>query len=168
MKRYKFDPKHIEVIFEDLALEVLRTSAQCFRTDHERAGLLLGRILPDENRIIVVEATSPSFLSSGITNVCIDLEDANKYMLSRWAESDGKITYVGDWHTHPEYRPFPSSTDRFTFLDTFWKSRVDQNLLLCAIIGMSPETNDGIWVGVQSRFFLHKLNRIQESNVFIG
>ena len=167
MKRYRFDIKHIEVIFEDSVLENLYSNIQQAKNDHERGGLLLGRIFPDDNKIVVTEVTTPTPISSGITTLCVDLEDANKYMRRRWKESGGKITYIGDWHTHPEQRPSPSMTDRFTFFDTYRNSRIDQNLLLCVIVGTEPALNQGIWVGAQSGFGLYRMQRIVGSNLFV-
>ena len=31
---------------------------------------------------------------------------------SRWESSGGTMHYIGEWHTHPEMRPTPSSIDR--------------------------------------------------------
>ncbi len=166
MKRYRFDTKRLQVIFEDSVLDKFQSSTQRYSRDHERGGLLLGRIFPDENKIVVVEATNPAILSSDPTNICVDLEDANAYMLRRWEESDKKITYIGDWHTHPEKNPSPSLMDKFTFFDTYRKSHIDQNLLLCAIIGTNPSLKNGIWLGAQSKFELHRLHRTMHNHKF--
>lgn len=37
---------------------------------------------------------------------------ANKAIRRSWAQSGGRVNYVGEWHTHDEPVPRPSATDR--------------------------------------------------------
>ncbi len=106
---------------------------------------------------MTVDAIESPAISSNTTEIYVDNNIANKNMKLRWKESGRKITYVGDWHTHPEAIPTPSYTDKSTFKDTYRSSKIDQNLLLCVIVGTNSVKEGGLWVGVQRWFRLYKL-----------
>ena len=48
-----------------------------------------------------------------------------------FARSSGKLQYLGEWHTHPEDQPSPSSTD----LGTWRRHLVAQEQMVLLIIG---------------------------------
>jgi len=50
----------------------------------------------------------------------------------RWRQSDGYIHYLGEWHTHPESEPTPSSFDRREWIKL---SRRQPHPLLFIIVG---------------------------------
>ncbi|UTV82336.1 Mov34/MPN/PAD-1 family protein [Acidithiobacillus sp. YTS05] len=54
--------------------------------------------------------------------------------VSRWAESQGTVRYLGEWHTHVEDDPHPSGLDR-----SEWKllsaKRRDKRPVLAVIVG---------------------------------
>ena len=49
------------------------------------------------------------------------------------------LTYIGDWHTHPETRPSPSSKDIKTIKSVYKESTHNLNYFLIAIIGTSEK-----------------------------
>jgi len=57
------------------------------------------------------------------------------------------LHYVGDWHTHTEYRPTPSSTDVDSFREMFCKSKHILVSFVIIIVGLDhgPE---GLYVGL--------------------
>lgn len=54
--------------------------------------------------------------------------------LLRWSETGFKADYVGEWHTHPEQHPTPSSTDISEWL-RLEKARTDNRPLFFLIVG---------------------------------
>lgn len=46
------------------------------------------------------------------------------------------LHYVGDWHTHPEGRPTPSTPDRTKMLEIFQQSKHQLPYMLIAIVGL--------------------------------
>ena len=52
----------------------------------------------------------------------------------RWAESQGLIRYLGEWHTHPEDFPSPSCLDRMEWKSSA-KKRKDSRPQLGIIVG---------------------------------
>jgi len=156
MKHYRYKLDKIQVVFEKSAIDTMASKAQFNSTEKERGGLLLGRLFPKENLVVVVDAIESPAISSGASKLYVDNNTANKEMKKRWQDSGGKVTYVGDWHTHPEAVPTPSFIDRDTFKDTYRSSKIDQNFLLCVIVGTNPIDKDGFWVGIQRWFKLYQ------------
>lgn len=57
------------------------------------------------------------------------------------------LHFVGDWHTHPEREPSPSSWDLESMEDCFNKSRHQLKAFVMVIIGHANFTQ-GIWVSL--------------------
>lgn len=57
----------------------------------------------------------------------------------------GGLHYVGDWHTHPQPIPIPSSTDVQTLQGCFRLSRHDLNAFILIVVGRA-EFPHGIYV----------------------
>lgn len=56
------------------------------------------------------------------------------------------LHYIGDWHSHPESIPSPSSTDINKALAIFNQSQHELNSMLMVIVGQSPPPV-GLFVG---------------------
>ncbi|PLR21923.1 hypothetical protein SGCZBJ_20375 [Caulobacter zeae] len=59
-----------------------------------------------------------------------------------WRKSRGHVSYIGEWHSHPEDEPSPSSIDRQSWATTFASH---QRPLVFVIVG-----RQGLWLSVQS------------------
>lgn len=90
----------------------------------EAGGILLGRYLQDSDDVVVDDLTEPLpgdkrgryFFHRG--------QPAHQQLLDQaWRASEGTRTYLGEWHTHPEFDPTPSCIDR---MDWQRKLRQDQ------------------------------------------
>ncbi|MGR6465808.1 Mov34/MPN/PAD-1 family protein [Rhizobium sp. PAMB 3182] len=57
------------------------------------------------------------------------------------------LHYVGDWHTHPERNPSPSSIDLKNIIEIFTQSRHALGGILMVIVGQD-EPPDGLFVGI--------------------
>lgn len=156
-RRYQYKASKTQIVLETPVLEVFQNNVQHSIRDHEKGGLLFGRLYPEENLIVVTEAKRINSIKSGYTELYIDLEEANEYIKKVWEESKGKITYLGDWHTHHERSPLPSPTDYVTFKSTYHHSKIDQNVLICAIVGTNTIERKGLFIGIRSYFKFHKL-----------
>lgn len=75
--------------------------------------------------------------------------------------ADG-LHFVGDWHTHPEREPSPSSWDLESMEDCFKKSRHQLKAFVMVIVGRAafPE---GFWVSVHRDGGFEKLELIKSS-----
>lgn len=99
----------------------------------EAGGILLGKVRG--YHLEVVEVTTPTtqdkqsrfmFERSSLFH--------KKIANDRWFSSSGTVRYIGEWHTHPEDFPTPSSLDISEWKDLA-RNRVDKRPLLAIIIG---------------------------------
>lgn len=65
--------------------------------------------------------------------------------------SDGRIHYLGEWHTHPERIPTPSLTDYMEWAKTSNSGKFYDRKLTFLIVGV-----DENWLGVHERGLLTK------------
>jgi integrative and conjugative element protein (TIGR02256 family) len=111
--------------------------------DSEAGGQLFAKF--DGSKTIVVEATGPKPL---------DKRSRFGFIPSRWLErleiraqyKMGKH-FVGDWHTHPQPIPSPSSEDISSMIDCFSKSHHELKAFLMVIVG-TANLPEGILVCV--------------------
>ena len=59
------------------------------------------------------------------------------------------LHYIGDWHTHPELKPTPSSTDIRNFREMFVQSRHNLRSFVMVIVGVA-QIPTGLYVGLCS------------------
>lgn len=127
------------VLFEPAALEVVLRHRQVTTGAPEAGGILLGcrRGL----HLHVMHATSPGPKDQG-TRVSFVRKDPSHQVRARrvWEQSEHIVDYLGEWHTHPEAAPSPSSTDRLAWIEVL-SVRKEQHVFLIA------GTLDVIWTG---------------------
>ncbi|WP_373514047.1 Mov34/MPN/PAD-1 family protein [Persicitalea sp.] len=90
--------------------KILLDFAQHGPTQPEAGGIILGKLIEQEIHAMKISAPSSLDKSSRFSferhklsaQIVIDFEFLN---------SGGETVYLGEWHTHPEKNPNPSSTD---------------------------------------------------------
>lgn len=98
---------------------------------HEVGGILLGSYRGDA--LHVTGATKPQLLDRfSFTRFLRSDVGHQKFASRAWRRSKGLTTYVGEWHSHPEDYPNPSSIDR---ADWHRKVAEQQRRLAFIIIG---------------------------------
>jgi len=125
--------RRILLSLDDEVLKVFGKFAQTNIRAPESGGILLGRVRGDN--LEVTEATYPSLWDRGFRffferNEHLHQEIARK----RWEQTCGTIRYLGEWHTHPEDHPSPSSIDRTEWIKLA-RTRQDSRPLLAVIVG---------------------------------
>jgi integrative and conjugative element protein (TIGR02256 family) len=136
--------RNARILIEQDVLERIRSYRQLRNSDTEAGGILLGyRRLP---HIHVVEATTP-FRGDRRSRYEFDRRDPRhaQHALQRWQASRGLIDCVGEWHTHPEAHPRPSSLD-----SSEWR-RILSNLSSARIFAIVGMTSEWFGVGMRSR-----------------
>jgi integrative and conjugative element protein (TIGR02256 family) len=90
---------------------VVVTLCSGFRNDRfEAGGILIGN--RRGSHFEVVDATPPlSGDTRGYARFVRRDAQHNLLLAKRWEKSGRSLTYLGDWHTHPEDHPTPSPTD---------------------------------------------------------
>ncbi len=149
--------QHRTVWVADAALEAMIAEA---RRTHplETGGMLLGWQNPDRNEAVVVAIVGPgpnadhrrsSFAAHGLWQ---------QAQLDRvYRSTDGKVTYLGDWHVHPAGGFGMSRRDRRTMRATAVSETARcPNPLMALLAGADGDGyNFGIWTWRPSRIPLH-------------
>jgi integrative and conjugative element protein (TIGR02256 family) len=99
-------------VITPLALQTMQSFAQRGPHDAEAGGVMVGRFIEGGNDVVVDLVTPP--LPGDRRSRCRFHRRAKPHqaVLNReWKTSGGVRTYLGEWHTHPESFPTPSSID---------------------------------------------------------
>jgi integrative and conjugative element protein (TIGR02256 family) len=75
----------------------------------EVGGWLLGYSDEEQGAIVVTHATPPS--RGTPFSIRISGRRHRRYFDQAWSASDGHVTFLGDWHTHPGGLAIPSERD---------------------------------------------------------
>jgi integrative and conjugative element protein (TIGR02256 family) len=92
-------------------IDVLRHLYRLPPTRDEVGGWLLGYWDSRSTCVIVTHAT-PAGPHGAPDGVEISAAGHTARFEEAWQQSAGRITFLGDWHTHPGGVPIPSDTDR--------------------------------------------------------
>lgn len=66
----------------------------------------------------------------------MDRAKANAFIMTDYERSNHTRVYIGEWHTHPEDIPSPSSVDVSSIKNSFWQNDLPfKNCILMVIIG---------------------------------
>lgn len=102
----------------------------------EAGGLLLGRNLLDCDDIVVDYVTVPMPQDNRKRYFFNKNRDNHQQLLEkRWRESKGTCNYIGEWHTHPECIPNPSSHDLSQWRKILRETITDVDAIFFAIMG---------------------------------
>jgi integrative and conjugative element protein (TIGR02256 family) len=108
----------------------------------EVGGWLLGYWSSDEQTIVVVAASPPAGRGSAF-GVTISGRGHRRKFDEAWDVSSGRITFLGDWHTHPGGSPSPSTTDRDAMLQLATDPAYGTPVPLIAIVAAPRLACDG-------------------------
>ncbi|MEC1743308.1 ribosomal-processing cysteine protease Prp [Schinkia azotoformans] len=130
---YKYGEKHI--VFTDEVVNKLESYKQKRKEQHESGGILLGKVYKD---LIVVDTISEPSIEdqSGRYFFKRDVQKAQKIIKVAWEKSRGERIYLGEWHTHPEDNPIPSSDDSKLINNMLKDSHMEIDFLVMVIIGI--------------------------------
>lgn len=137
------------ILIEDEVLQRVAPFRQLKANDPEAGGIFLG--YRRGNYIHVVNATAPGPGDTRSRYAFIRHDPVHQAMATRgWLDSNGCLDYLGDWHTHPEPYPNPSSLDVRE-----WRKlcRLHDEAMLFAILG----TRDW-WFGVGRRGYISTID----------
>lgn len=124
------------VAIGDEASSVFQRFRQSGALDVEAGGVLLGRIIRLSGDIVVDVAVEPDRSDQRSRFRFRRKRAAAQLRVSQeWERSDGTRIYLGEWHTHAEPIPTPSSLDRREWLRLAVETRYEQERLLFIIVG---------------------------------
>ncbi|WP_437623251.1 Mov34/MPN/PAD-1 family protein [Sorangium sp. So ce1151] len=117
--------------------------------DREAGGVLLGRHLLESSDLVVDEVTEPM---RGDHRARFEFRRGKAGHQRRvdevWRTSRGTCVYLGEWHTHPEANPEPSSTDLNDWRRHLRTDAFDGDTLYFIIVGTCGVR---AWSGTRTR-----------------
>lgn len=118
--------------------DVLKTFLEARQTapgDKETGGILLAEISNKEVRIVnATRAEKPASVSRFLFKPSL----RKKRLVVKEAFEAG-LHFAGEWHTHPEKNPTPSSIDEESMKDSFKRSKHELNSFIMVIVGNCEE-----------------------------
>lgn len=125
------------VVLGERALEIFDRYRQLDRNALEAGGVLLGRFIQGTNDIIVDDATAPGHDDAASRFTFRRSRRRTQGIIEQvWRESRGTCNYLGEWHTHPEDNPSPSTIDLANWQRIVDTARYEQENLLFVIVGL--------------------------------
>lgn len=137
------------VLIEARVLQVLAGYRQLHQGAPESGGILLG--YRRGSHLHVTEATAPLVPDhASRTSFFRSAGPHQQAALARWRESGRTVDYLGEWHTHPEHSPTPSTIDTGGWQRICSKRKKP---MLFVIAG----TQDRLWIGLGTPAGLHSM-----------
>jgi len=122
-------------------LTKLKSFRQLSHKDPESGGVLLGRYMQDDSDVIIDEITIPqSNDRSTRFSFHKQQKEHQRIIDAFWLKSLGTCNYLGEWHTHPEDYPHPSTTDKKTWHRQFVETIFEGDALFFIIVGRKALT----------------------------
>jgi integrative and conjugative element protein (TIGR02256 family) len=140
--------------------DVLKTMNICreksIDTQKEYCGVLLGREILNSSDIIIDKITQPS--KNDVQRKFYFFRDSKyhqKIIANEWEKSDGTCNYLGEWHTHLEDIPVPSTIDLKEWKKALKRFKFDGEVLFFIIIGKKKIK---IWEGNKNDLSIKELD----------
>jgi integrative and conjugative element protein (TIGR02256 family) len=141
--RYKSERLSTVVCFYPEVVAHFHARRQQGKIKTEIGGQLFAEFVKNEVR--VVRATGPNPIDKrGWAWFKPDQSNQNVEIKRLFKQ---RLHFVGDWHTHPEREPRPSSWDMESMEDCFKKSRHQLKAFVMVIVGRA-DFPGGLWVSV--------------------
>lgn len=133
MSSWATDDRKTLLHFSESTLATFTSHIQSGNSCCESGGLLLGSV--HGTHLLIEQATVPTARDKRTRYSFERMPFGHEAIaLARWAATQGKIRYLGEWHTHPEDNPRPSGFDRSEW-NHLTAKRLDNRPLLTVIVG---------------------------------
>ncbi len=130
-----FKSEKYKVEISENVIDIFKRFKQRKREDPEAGGIILGQV--KNKYILVSKATTPCFndISSRFSFIR-DCSLAQLIVDYEFYNNNGHVIYLGEWHTHPENTPSPSSQDFKMLKNQYRKNTLNENYILMFIVGI--------------------------------
>ena len=137
---------------------ILREHVQDLPMKKEVGGVLLGRFILDCGDVVVDKITTPLPGDSHSRFGIIRSARPHQEIISTvWSSTNGTCNYLGEWHTHPELFPSPSTIDIITWRKKLLFDQVDSDVLFFTIVGIQQIS---VWQGCKKSIAIDKLEEV--------
>ena len=122
------------IVLHAQPLDILELFTQHSKKAPESGGIMLGKLINGE--INVLKLSVPTSLDKASrTNFERSKVAAQIILDYEFHNSSGQLTYLGEWHTHPERFPTPSYTDLHMLKEQFKQNTLQVDFVLLLIKG---------------------------------
>jgi integrative and conjugative element protein (TIGR02256 family) len=122
------------IVIHKEPLNILEKFTQYSKKAPESGGVMMGKII--NGQINVLKLSVPTALDKASrTNFERSKLGAQIILDYEFFNSNGQLTYLGEWHTHPEEFPTPSFTDLHMLKDQFKNNKLNTDFLMLLIKG---------------------------------
>jgi [CysO sulfur-carrier protein]-S-L-cysteine hydrolase len=112
----------------------LRKSGNC-----EIGGILMGEhVSQDEFKVTKITVQRPGWISGFIRTI----EDAVGKLNSFFKQTNNdysRFNYIGEWHSHPLFTPYPSSKDDSSIREIVMDETVGANFVVLVIVKLNAD-----------------------------
>lgn len=123
------------ILIDREPLQTVRHTAEQARFKHEVGGILLGCIRGDY--LHVLQATPPQAADRfSFTRFWRASTGHQEIATDAWRSSNKTITYIGEWHSHPERVPVPSTIDHADWRTQIQKQERDLAFIIQGMEGL--------------------------------
>jgi integrative and conjugative element protein (TIGR02256 family) len=137
------------------ALSNMGSFIQNTKEKDEAGGVLLGRFLIGNSDIVVDRITVPMRGDGRSRFGYFRSKNVHQKQISEaWVSSRGTCNYLGEWHTHPEDDPRPSSHDLNKWKDKLALDQFDSDFLFFIIVGTK---HVNVWKGYRNNIKFEQL-----------
>ena len=136
----------MEYIFSDqqrkIAIEAQIIIQGCFYRQlswlsKEAGGILIGREVISTNNLIIDQMTEPMPRDKRNRFRFLRRDNGHiEYFEQLYCENENIYGYVGEWHTHPEFNPTPSSVDISSVINIYHLPNNNLPFIILCIIGL--------------------------------
>jgi len=124
-----------KINISETVIEIFEKFKQKNKKDNESGGILIGQIKDDE--IFILKASIPNKFDKASRYYFECNKDAAQIIINyEFYNSGRKSIYIGEWHTHPENTPTPSSIDKRMIKEQFKKNKLNEPFLILIIQGL--------------------------------
>lgn len=114
--------------------QILKSYTQHDSKAKEAGGILLGQV--SARGVFVLKVTTPCGADKASRVGFLRNKQKAQYIIDyEFENSGGKMIYLGEWHTHPEPLPSPSSVDLSMISDQYLKNKINEDFVLLIIRG---------------------------------
>jgi integrative and conjugative element protein (TIGR02256 family) len=149
----QFTHMGVLITFTDECLGVFSSQRQIGWRAKEIGGQLFARFTPESVDVTVATITKGKSRSTRF-GFFPDRDAERADVLPLFKRG---LHYIGDWHTHPQDLPTPSSTDERELRDIFVKSQHELPFMLLVVVGTTPPPA-GLYVGAVTTSSVRQLS----------
>jgi len=107
---------------------------------NEFGGILVG--VQNDNDVIISDFEVPNKFDNNKNQFTRHASKLNKYLHESYSKSNGKLEYLGEWHTHPNTNPNFSRNDEESMKELAEDPKVKTNHPALIILGVSKKNYD--------------------------